>query len=147
MYWGTVDVDEIRTKIYDIYQNATLGVVTLKPVAEKPYPGWNWTPPTTFLGLPLSAETWADCVPAVKRLTGIESFDSPVSSFALTRKEILPESHSPTGIESLALPTTLEVAHTKAYSANLILAVLFVTIMGLWDACWRITRPWRRVKN
>ncbi|CAB9519229.1 expressed unknown protein [Seminavis robusta] len=53
-YWGTDNVDSIRSKIHDIFQDPTLGLVTIEPLAEHPFPGWNWTPPASFLGVPLA---------------------------------------------------------------------------------------------
>lgn len=50
LYWGTQDMNSIRPKIYDVYQDPTMGLITIEPLAEHPFPGWNWTPPESFFG-------------------------------------------------------------------------------------------------
>lgn len=56
LYWGTTDQKEIRTKIFDIFQDASLGLVTIEPVAPAPFGvAFDWRPHTTsFLGISIT---------------------------------------------------------------------------------------------
>lgn len=142
LYWGSTNVTEIRSKVRDIYQDASISLATVEPFATNPFPNWDWTPPNEFLGVPLLNETTFRTsipTPILDEQSTITDFPSQKST---TMAPILRSSST-----IFPAPTTPLLSSVRQHDDNVILEctcsrehlVLFLSVMlNIFLVCFHV---------